>query len=228
MLPLHWRSRGLSICIHSLRYFMVLAVLQMLSCSNFHGDTYADTSQRTKEDTQAMTRNAEYLKEFNQLFLRISHETRQENLDSHLDDVDNWRMNWELDSGDVNLALISQLGFILEDQANRKQEQLTRKPGRQPAVDWVRELDNHQKRLGFELGALKQLQPGQTDADESIALISKGMELSIRVIAADSDQIKKQVDDRSVNLNPEQTALLQSSSELSRQASDWLATNGRD
>ena len=212
--------------MHCLRYCLVIAVLQVLSCTDYQGGTYASTSHTTKEDTQTMTKNAEFLREFNQLFLRISNETNRGNLDSHLDDVDSWRMNWELDSGDVNLVLIGQLGFILEDQANRKQEQLRRKPGRQPAVDWIQELDDHQKRLGFELNALKQLQPGEPEADESIALISKGMELSIRVIAADRDQLKKQVDDGFISLNSEQAALLQSSSELSKQASDWLGTQG--
>jgi hypothetical protein len=220
--PVPWRSRGFSVCMQFLRYCLAVTVLQILSCSNYQSDTFANENSPTEDDAQAMTQNAKYLKQFNQLYLKISNETNRSSLDAHQDDVDSWRMNWELDSGDVNLAIAGHLGSILEDQVNRKQEQLRSKPGRQPAVDWIRELDDHARRLAFELGALQLLRQGEADIDESISLISKSMDLSVRVIAADQDQIQKQVSDGFITLTPEDEALLQTSNELSKQANDWL------
>lgn len=228
MISVHWRDCSFSPGMHFLRYCLVIALLQVLGCSNVQSDTFANEKPPTKDDVQAMTQNAKYLKEFNKLYSKISNETNRSTLDAHQDDADSWRMNWELDAGDVDLALAGQLGGILEDQANRRQEQLRSKPGRQAAVDWIRELGDHEKRLALELNALQLLHPGEPDVDESIDLISSSMDLSIRIIADDQDQIQKQVSDGFMTLNPEQEALLQTSGELSKKASDWLKTHRSD
>lgn len=224
----NWRKFSVSACIYILRCGLVIAVLQVLSCSNFQSDTLANDQSPEKDEMQPMSQNAKYLKGFNKLYLKISNETDRGQLDAHQDEADRWRMNWELDAGDVNLALAGELGFILEDQANRKQEQLRNKPGRQPAVDWIQELGDHEKRLTSELNALQLLKPGKPDIDESIALISSSMDLSVRVITEDQDQIQKQIRDGFITLNSEQEALLKSSSELSEKARDWLRIHGSD
>ena len=222
MVPVPWRN----LYMQFLRCCLALAVLQILSCANHQGYTFANENPSTEEDAQAMIQYAKYLREFNHLYLEISNETNRSSLDGHQDDVDSWRMNWELDSGDVNLPVAGLLGAILEDQVNRKQEQLRIKPGRQPAVDWIQELDDHEKRLVFEFNALQLLNHGEPDVDESISLISNGMDLSIRVIAEDQDQIQKQVNDGFITLTPQLESLLQTSSEFSKKGRNWLNTHG--
>ena len=206
---------------------MTLALL-ILGCSNYPYDTYANESTTPDEGIQTMSHNPKYFKEFNRLYSDISNATNSSSLDSQMDDAGVWRMNWELDSGDVNLVIAKQLWSILYDQYNRKDEGLRNKPGRQPAVDWIWELENHEQRLGFEISVLQELQPGQADVDTCISLIADSMDLSVKVIAADRDQIQKQVNDGFITLNPEQETLLQNSSELSKQASDWLNSHRPD
>lgn len=95
-------------------------------------------------------------------------------------------------------------------------------------MDWIQELKRQENRLQLELGALRQLHPGQTDVDMCISLIADSMHRTIKVIAADRGQIQKTVDDGSIILTAEQVKLLQTSAILTEQANDWLSTYRAD
>jgi len=167
-----------------------------------------------------MSQEAEYFKQFNQLYTAIHTETNRAAMNKHLRMAERMRAD-RVQETHNSLRIAHQVWSILYDEINRKKEQLRKKPGRQKAPDWFKKLIAHQERLNTELEILQEIQV-KKDLEESVALLSESMHFSLRLIVVDQEQIRKQNTAGHISLSKEQTLQLQSATQVSTRATNFL------
>lgn len=216
-----------------MRIVLIVTSLMLLNCSPGVNGTqvnkYDSSTDRDQTMSDLNSKNAGAWKRFNQLYLAIQAEKNKNAIESHYDKIEDWKIDHrhtEMFVGDGEL--LSSLVFILNDEVKRKKEHLRNKPGRQSAVDWIKSLNNHSKRINSEIKVALSMagnrleQKEDHDIKTSIMLIKKSLRLSIQLIETDREQILTRYAEGNIPLDEDQDNLLKATEHSINKAQDIL------
>lgn len=217
-----------------MRIVLIAMFLMLLNCSSGANDIqdnkYDGATDRDQTMSEVNSKNAGAWKGFNQLYFAIQAEKNKTTLETHYDNIEDWKIDHSQTETFVgNGELLSSLVFILNDEVKRKKEHLRNKPGRQPAVDWIKSLKNHSKRVNSEIkvaqgmagNELKQIK--NQDIKTSIMLIKNGLKLSIQLLETDRGQILSRIAEGIIPLDEDLDNLLKATEYRINKAEDILA-----
>lgn len=134
--------------------------------------------------------------------------------------------DWEHAEKSLDTNTLAAMASILRTEIARKKEQLRNKPGRQPAIDWLKSLGDNASRMNDEIVVLGALEPSGdmpcADLQETIAIIKQSLRLSVQLVTTDQEQIEKRHAVGEFQLSPENKQLVETSKDTLNTARSLL------